>query len=332
MEFKLVCDIREDLSKSTDSAEVVFTDHAPRENIDEIKSMIERCGYACSVFGGIPELIEANHAHAIFDDCIFLNLTDGLDIEGGRIQAPILLETLGVPYSGASPFQAALIDNKYYSELAVEKMHISVPTSLLIYSNMEIDMKKLAALPMPIIVKPNKKGSSIGITQDNVCFNMKHACNLIKKLLKEYGEVLVEEFIPGYEVTDFLIGNNNNYLINVPILEEFHGNMIHTKEVMAEEDKANRTRTFHLCDDILGSTVTAQLKHTSEIIKETLMVNDILRIDYRVTDKGKIIFLEANTVPRMSSGNEAGYICKCLGKPYHYFINCLLQTVIKRCT
>lgn len=332
MEFKLVCDIREDLRKNMISPKVNFSDHPPKENIEEIKNMIEQCGYTCSIFGGIRELIAANSTQAVFDDCIFLNLTDGLDIDGGRIQAPILLETLGVKYSGASPFQAALIDNKYYSELAVQKMNICVPSSLLFYSDMEIDMNKVAALSLPVIVKPNKKGSSVGITQDNVCFDVEHAYKLIMKLLKEFNEVIVEEFIPGYEVTNFIIGNNGDYLINTPVLEEFHGNMIHTKEVMAIEDKAYRTRTFHLCDDILGKAVTNQLKYTSIAIKETLRVNDILRIDYRVTSTGEIFFLEANTVPRISSGNEAGFISQCLAKPYKYFINCLLQTVINRCT
>lgn len=332
MEFKLICDIREHLAKNMISPRVNFSDHPPKENIEELKSTIEQCGYNCSIFGGIHELIAANNEHVVFDDCIFLNFTDGLDIDGGRIQAPILLETLGVKYSGASPFQAALIDNKYYAELAVQKMNIRVPPSLLVYSDMEIEINKLNSLSLPVIVKPNKKGSSVGITQNNVCFDMPHTYQLISRLLKEFNEVLVEEFIPGYEVTNFIIGNNGNYLVNIPILEEFHGNIIHTKEVMAIEDKAFRTRTFHLCDNILGKAVTDQLKNTSRIIKETLRVNDILRIDYRVTANGEIFFIEANTVPRISSGNEAGFVAQSLKKPYKYFINCLLQTVLKRCT
>lgn len=332
MEFKLVCDLRETFEENMISGGMNFTDHPPKENIEEIKEMIEQCGYICSIFGGIPELITANNSHASFTDCIFLNLTDGQDIDGGRIQAPILLETLGVKYSGASPFQAALIDNKYYTELAVKKMNIHTPSSILFYFDSKVSIKKIASLCFPVIVKPNKKGSSVGITQENVCFNSDQAYQMSIKLLQEFDEVIVEEFIAGYEVTNFIIGNNGVYSINVPVVEEFHGNLIHTKEVMAIEDKAYRTRTFHLCDDILGKTTAENVRCTSKIIKETLHVNDILRIDYRVTPAGEIYFLEANTVPRISSGNEAGFICQNLLKPYQYFIDCLLQTVLERCS
>ena len=100
---------------------------------------------------------------------------------------------------------------------------------------------------------------------------------------------------------------------------------------MAIHDKAYRTRTFHLCDQILGQETTEKIAYTSKLIKNNLGVNDILRIDYRVTSEGTIYFLEANTVPRICSKNEAGFICKSKNKPYSYIINCLLQTILQRC-
>ena len=134
---------------------------------------------------------------------------------------------------------------------------------------------------------------------------------IAKTLQKEFGKILIEEFIVYYEVTNFIIGNGDNYPINVPVLEEFHGNLLHDKEVMAIHDKAYRTRTFHLCDQIFR---TRNNRKNSIYIKtnkkNNLGVNDILRIDYRVTSEGTIYFLEANTVPRICSKNEAGFICK----------------------
>lgn len=330
MKVKLICDIRENFQKNMIDDTMNFNDHPPLDNILEIQSMVEKCGYPCSVFGGIPELIDANSQNLRFNNCIFLNLTDGLDMNCGRVQAPILLETLGVCYSGANPFQAALIDNKYYTKLAVKDMDILVPDSLLIHPNDIVSEKQIAKIGFPIIIKPNTKGSSIGITQKSVCYDFDSTLNLILEMQKQFDEILIEQFIPGYEITNFIIGNKEKYYINVPVLEEFHGNIIHNNEVMAIEDKAYRTRTFHLCDNILGKDTTERIKKTSQQIKESLKVNDILRIDYRVTESKDIYFLEANTVPRICSKNEAGFICRSSSKPYDFFISCLLKSVIAR--
>lgn len=331
MEFKIICDLRENLQENLFDGSMNFSDHPPKDNIDEIQKMIRECGYKCSLFGGIPELIQAVNSNKKFQNCIFLNLTDGLDMECGRVQSPILLDLLSVNYSGANPFQAALIDNKYYTKLAVKEMGVLVPDSVYIHRKDIIPIQILKNLKLPVIVKPNAKGSSIGITQKNVCFNIEDTLVLAEKLQQEFESILIEKFIGGYEVTNFIIGNGNNYPINTPVLEEFHGNLLHNKEVMAIEDKAYRTRTFHLCNQILGESTTEKIAQTSKLIKNSLGVNDILRIDYRVTEKGEIYFLEANTVPRICSRNEAGFICKKNNKPYSYIIKCLLEAILKRC-
>lgn len=331
MEFKIICDLRENLQENLFDGTMNFSDHPPKDNIDEIQKMIAECGYECSLFGGIPELIQAVNSNKKFENCIFLNLTDGLDMECGRVQSPILLDLLSVNYSGANPFQAALIDNKYYTKLAVKEMGILVPNSIYVHEKDIIPNHILNNLKLPIIVKPNAKGSSIGITQKNVCFNTDEVLALAEVLQQEFGSILIEEFISGYEVTNFIIGNGDNYPINTPVLEEFHGNFLHNKEVMAIDDKAYRTRTFHLCNQILGESTTETIANASKLIKNGLGVNDILRIDYRITEKGDIYFLEANTVPRICSKNEAGFICKSKNKPYSYIIKCLLETILQRC-
>ena len=330
MEIKLICDLRENLPSNLINSDINFSDHPPKENILEIKSMVEQCGYSCSIFGGIPELIEANEKKICVENIIFLNLTDGLEMKCGRVQAPILLETLGAFYSGADPFQAALIDNKYYTKLAVKDIGISIPQSILLHKNDLLDNYDIEKMKYPIIVKPNAKGSSIGITQNSICYDSSHLMKLIAQQKEEFNDILVEQFIPGYEIINFIIGNDGNYSINIPILEEFHGNLIHKNEVMAVEDKAFRTRTFHLCSAVLGDKICQNIQNASHQIKSKLKVNDILRIDYRVTENGQIYFLEANTVPRICSKNEAGFICKSMNKPYNYFFSCLLDTVIQR--
>lgn len=330
MDLKLICDIRENFKPNMIDKLMNFNDHPPMDNIEEIQSIVKQCGYHCEIFGGIPELIQSVNDKLSFKDNIFLNLTDGLDMDCGRVQAPILLDILNVFYSGAGPFQAALIDNKYYAKLAVKNIGVSIPESILLHKNENLEKNHLVKIRFPLIVKPNSKGSSIGISQRSICHNEEELLELLLENQKKFDDILIEQFIPGYEVTNFIIGNDPHYIINEPVLEEFHGNFVHNNEVMAVEDKAYRTRTFHACYEILGNELTEKIKQTTQKIKEAFGVNDILRIDYRVTTSGEIYFLEANTVPRICSKNEAGFICKFYDKPYSFFLECLLDTLIER--
>lgn len=330
MDVKLICDIRENFEPNMIDKSMSFSDHPPIDNIEEIQKIITQCGYQCEIFGGIPELIQVINDETLFENSIFLNLTDGLDMDCGRVQAPILLDILNVFYSGANPFQAALIDNKYYSKLAVKNIGISIPESILLHKNEYLQKNCLEKLNFPLLVKPNSKGSSMGISQRSICHNKEELQKILLENQRIFDDILIEQFIPGYEVTNFIIGNNPHYLINEPVLEEFHGNFIHNNEVMAIEDKAYRTRTFHACYEILGNKVTKKIKQTTQKIKENFGVNDILRIDYRITISGEIYFLEANTVPRICSKNEAGFICKFYDKPYSFFLGCLLDTLLER--
>ena len=68
MEFKIICDLRENLQENLFDGSMNFSDHPPKDNIDEIQEMIKECGYECSLFGGIPELIHAVNSNMKFDN------------------------------------------------------------------------------------------------------------------------------------------------------------------------------------------------------------------------------------------------------------------------
>ena len=59
-------------------------------------------------------------------------------------------------------------------------------------------------------------------------------------------------------------------------------------------------------------------------------VHDILRIDYRLTENGELYFLEINSVPRVSSTSELGYICKERGVSYSDILNNYLKSIRNR--
>lgn len=101
MRYYLISDFREDYPSTLSEDNILFNDHPKRESIFEIIEIIQNLGYDCEYFGGIKDLINAVNSNMKFKDSFFINLTDGMSQEYARVQAPVLLEILNVPYSGS---------------------------------------------------------------------------------------------------------------------------------------------------------------------------------------------------------------------------------------
>ena len=323
MKYKIICDYCENFSSKTEEGHI--NDHQTKATFENILFSMRRLGYQCDIFGGVPELLKAYYSKERFDcDTIFLNLSDGMDEKYSRVQIPIICDLLKIKYSGGGTFETALTSNKFYSSLALKNKNILVPKSILITKPGDYDMPA-----EKVIVKPNSEGSSIGITSQSVCFDRIAMNKQIKKLLKQFSEVIVEEYIPGYDVTCFVIGNEK-IILNEVLVISHHNKFIFSDEVMSYKDHLLGTRTFHSSEGILTKSTEDEIKQTSINIKNELNIYDFCRIDYRITTDNKVFFLEINTVPAISNDSQVGVICNNLGIKFDEFIDLIVQTVTER--
>lgn len=323
MKYKIICDFCENFESKTEQGHI--NDHQTKETFDEILFAMERLGYTCEIYGGVPELIKAYQTSEIFDDnTIFLNFSDGTDKKYSRVQVPIICDLLNVKYSGGGTFETALTSNKFYSSLAVKNSGCLAPNGILVTKNENIIFPE-----GKFLIKPNSEGSSIGITDKSICNNPEIISNQVQLLLTQFDEVLVEEYIPGYDVTCFIIGNDE-ILLNEILLIKHHDKMIFNNEVLCYTDHLFETRKFIANTNILPSETENRIKETSEKIKKIFGINDFCRIDYRVTEEQKIYFLEINTVPAISMKSQVGVICKHLQISFDTFIDYIVKTVTNR--
>lgn len=308
--IKIVCDFREDFQNVNNSS-ILFNDHPTRKSIEEICEIFVNNGYHCEIFGGVNQLIDAYVQKRNLSNYLFLNMSDGLTQPYSRIQVPMLCEMLNVNYSGSPVFSVALMNNKHYSKLAVKELNINTPKGILINSPLrEYPLFNNTNLPkFPLIVKPNTEGSSLGITEASVCYNKEQLINTMNSL-KHFKEILIEEYIPGYEITNLIIGNPNDYRFNEIILTSVHDKIFLTKEVLGIQEKSLKLREQFHASHFINADVYNQIKITSTKIFEHFGAQDIARIDYRVTKDNQIYFLEINSVPRISSTSECSIICK----------------------
>jgi len=330
MKFLLICDFREGLKNYASHTETnLYNDHPSQKNIYEIIDSIRSLGYECEYFGGIPELIHAIESKQQFNNCIFLNFTDGMDQKYSRVQAPALLDILNVPYSGSGVFASVLMNNKHFCKQALVNSSIVMPKSCIVNSILSLNEDYIKDWHFPLFVKPNCEGSSLGIDSQSVCYTMQAVKNVCHKLISIFGEVIIEEYASGIDVTNYLIGNKDTYIVNEIISAELFDTSPYA--VYGINEKQNKLRKLFLNDEYLPHDIVEAIKKESVQIANVIGATDICRIDYRVNlSTNEIQFIEINSAPRFSSTSEIGFIASKHEIPFSAMVGYYIDTVLNR--
>ncbi len=328
--IKIICDFREDFDNLS-NGDIIFNDHPTRKSVEEICDILNASGYTCEILGGVNQLIDAYTQKIDLTQSLLINMSDGLIQPYSRIQVPMLCEMLNVNYSGSPIFAVSLMNNKHYSKLAVKEIDIKVPNGILINRLIDeyISLHSIKLPTFPLIVKPNTEGSSIGISDSSVCNNM-HQFEVALNDLLNFKEIVVEEYIPGYEITNLIIGNPGDYRFNEVILTSVYDKILFTQEVLGLREKSQKIRKQYSAYNFLDSDLCSKIQQTSCRIFEHIGARDIARIDYRVTKTGEIYFLEINSVPRISSTSECAIVCQTHNIPFKKVLLEYIDTIIKR--
>lgn len=328
MKYYVVCDCRDNFPNYLNGSKI-YNDHFSKASINEIVSTIKELNHECTYFGGVKDLINAINSNIIYPDCIFLNFNDGLTQLHKRGQTPILLEMLSVPYSGSDPFTSLLVSDKYLTKELIKNTcsDIKIPNSILVFPNLNSVFNDLD-IQYPVIVKPNNEGSSIGIDKNSICYTFDDLNNKIMKLKKSFNNVLIEEYIEGFEFTVFIVGNKN-YAINQPLAIGLNYKFYFEHDVCDADIKCNHKRQYVAPETLLSSQNVNKLKSIAKKIFDVLRIRDYARLDFRYKNN-EFYFIEANTVPAISSTSDVGEACKLLHISFKEFVDILLQTVNSR--
>lgn len=329
MKYYLICDCRENFKNYTTLQNLSYNDHPSFNNVNEILNALKTLDYDCEYFGGIPEIIHAIDNHMVFPNCRFINFTDGMDQNYSRVQAPALLDILDVPYSGSGVFASVLMNNKHYCKQALLLDDILMPRSCIVNQNLPFESSMIDTWTYPIFVKPNCEGSSIGISSQNVCHTYADLMQIVPDLLNKYREIILEEYIQGIDITNYLIGNPGNYLINDIIVAELYDHSPYA--VYGIREKQQKLRKLFFNNEKIDDTICEKIKNTSVLIASTIGANDICRIDYKYNfQEKKYYFLEINSAPRFSSTSEIGFIAAKRGLTFAQILNMYMSAFIQR--
>lgn len=232
---------------------------------------------------------------------IVFNIAEGLWGDARESQIPLFCEILKIPYTHSSATVQAITLDKAFTKLILKGAdNINVPKS---HSVLDRRDKLDLRLSFPVIVKPNKEGSSKGILDKSVVREKKDLRKVIEEISENYSkEVLVEEYIEGREFTVSVLGNENPKVL--PIIEQKFDflpkgmNRIASFELkwLYEDSLKNLTDAYD-CPAKLTKEEQKLIEETSVRIYKLLDVRDCARIDYRLDKKGRLYFIEINTLP-----------------------------------
>ena len=225
-------------------------------------------------------------------DAVLVGL-HGTPGEDGKLQG--YFDCIKMPYTSCDAATSALTFNKRYTVAVAAFAGMHVAKSLHLFKHINVQPEViLQQLNLPLFVKPNNGGSSLGISKVKVATELPMA---LDKAFKEDDQVLVEEFISGRE---FTIGvyKSKGTIITLPITEIISKNEFFDFE--AKYQGASEEITPANVDEAIAEKVRAEARKAYAVFN----CNGIVRIDfiYNQVD-GKAYMLEINTVPGQSEAS-----------------------------
>jgi D-alanine-D-alanine ligase len=247
---------------------------------------------------------------------------------------PAFFEELGFPYTGSDAYVLTVTLDKWLTKLVLAQRGIDTPRGRLVTPDEYKRLKDLGTLglALPVIVKPNYEGSSKGIGDEAVVRDPKTLAEVLPRALRAYPNgVLVEEFIPGTDVTvPFLEGRGDDgvllpvdYLVDPSAKSRF--NLYDYRLKSAEANKVSVR-----CPPELPRDVISRLQAISKIATRTLGIRDVGRVDFRLGEDGRIYLLEVNALPSLEHGASLFAASGREALTYNETLQCIVESAARR--
>ncbi len=319
-----------------DPPRVPSCDDAERYDIDRMKDALKDLGdYNFTYISSHDSLI--NDLTRLKKNTDFvINLCDGGYNNDARreLHVPSLMEMMDINYTGSGPQCLAYCYDKSLVRGVAKEMGIPVAKAFFIKAE---DNTFDLPFSFPVICKPNIGDASFGITQRCVCNGIEELVNAISELRDRLGyekPILVEEFLPGRDLSVGIIGNPPESYRVLPVIEEDYSLLpadlpkicgYEAKWVRESPYRSVRPVPAAISDDIRKLIIECCLK-----LFERLECRDYCRFDWRLDGKGKPKLLEVNPNPGWCWDGHMAKMAAIEGLSYGEMMGEILQAAEQR--
>jgi D-alanine-D-alanine ligase len=202
--------------------------------------------------------------------------------EDGEIQE--ILESWGVPYTGSGPQASRLAMDKALAKKEFARQGVPTPKWEGVPRSARAE-DLVGRYGLPLVIKPSCSGSSIGVT---IVQKAEQIPAALAEAGRHSGVPLVEEFIPGRELTVGVLGDEA-----LPAIELRAKNQFYDYEAKYSDDAG----TEYLCPAPIEEAVAAEARVLSLAAHRALGCRHFSRVDLRLSPDGRLFVLEVNTIP-----------------------------------
>lgn len=235
------------------------------------------------------------------DVFIAMNMIHGTFGEDGQIQA--ILEKKGVRYTGAGVESSRIAFDKFLSK---EKfLAAGVPTPQC--QEYPLDGSRPLEIPFPIVAKPPREGSSVGV---HIVHNESEWRSAVEDEKRFGSTTMVEEYIDGKELTVGILGDQVLPVIHIEPVDGFY-DMNNKYPWMTGKGKTN----YH-CPAPLGDDITRRVQNAAMAAFKACGTEVYGRVDLMLSKTGQPYVLEINTIPGMTSSSLLPKAAKAVGIEY----------------
>jgi D-alanine-D-alanine ligase len=295
-----------ELEISLKSAAEVFS-HLDREAYEVFMIMIEKDAWYYKDDNGTMHPVDRNgftinmDNRTIHFDCVFI-VIHGTPGEDGKLQG--YFDLIGIPYTSCGRTTSAVTFNKFFTNKIARSLGINTADSIFFHKSDPIDINHVIGITgLPCFVKPNNGGSSVGVSRVD---KAEQLMNAINSAFEQDNEVVIEEYIRGFEITCGMIRYKGE-LIVFPLTE-----IISKKDFFDYEAKY----TDGLAEEITPARIDDSLKKhcedTSRFLYTQLNCKGIVRFDYIVSGD-RLFFLEVNTIPGFTRNSIVPGMVRSMG-------------------
>ena len=252
-------------------------------------------------------------------DAVFIGM-HGTPGEDGKLQG--YLDIMGLPYTSCNAATSAITFNKRFTVAVAAFAGIHVAKSVHLFKEKKMDTGSIH-LQLPVFVKPNNGGSSIGMSKVSKKENLAAA---IEKAFAEDDQVLVEEMISGRE---FTIGvfKTNGEVIALPMTEVKADADMEFFDFVAKY----QGKSTEITPAVASEEVYAKIKEAAKKIYKVFNCSGVIRIDFIYNEREQQPYmLEINSVPGQSDASIIPQQVKAYGWTLEQFYSVLVEEALSK--
>ncbi len=251
----------------------------------------------------------------ISPEVVFIALHGGVG-EDGTIQK--IFEDEGIKFIGCGSEASKVgMDKIKFLELASEA-GIPIPRGVNVMKGELVDLDVVKELSDKWVVKPAGQGSSVGVT---IIDNLDNLDRALETAFGYEDRAIIEEFLPGVEVSCGVLGNENPMAL--PVIEICPKNNFFDYEAKYTEGK---------CEEIvparLSKEVTEKIQEYALKVFELVGARGFIRVDFVIKD-GNPVILEMNTIPGLTPNSLLPKEAKVAGMEYPKLLDKMIELALE---